>query len=459
MPEPLQRIHTIQTKYTAPEEMHENLEVLGLGVDQQQIAKIAVLSELAAGSNLDSPGEAQSKIINPITKKQLKPRKTFDDEGRTIKEVPQYVEHMNDVLSQEQDHIEELVDRPDDIKRALTDSVGVLRRTVRGARNRPNNLNTILAGSKLSPFLHGQAEKSGDWISWLDSANDEQVVNFAQAYNAEAAKILDPEQREEEVKKLKQSMQEKVDGAIEDGWIDGGHRRKLGRAIRRSEVLYFSPFSPFADRFAGMNFEGALARRMVILPVAVGEHIATHEFSHRLQRMDAPDIAKHVQSHYTSEEVELPELPDAITELATVLNEAITEHIALSLQHGAPEIIDPQKRQNALGEAAERDSAAPYQPFREVLSGLLRADTEPPLSIEEIRTLTTSVIKRDIKVFASLVSSRWGGQDKLAELTDVAFHYLKESKKNGTKDMRGFVPALLRCVEAEPQVEEMTKAA
>ena len=459
MPNQLQHINSIHTRYSAPEDMREELEAHGLAVDQQRVGKLAVLSELAAETETATPHTAQSEIINPISSKDLKPRKTFNEEGRTVKEVPRHLEEIDDVLSQEQAQIHELSADPTDIKQALQQSTVSLRNLIRGTRNRPNNIDTILSGSKLSPFLRAQAEQDGDWLSWFDTATDDQVTNFAQAYNAEATKILNPEQRKAEVSALKEDMQEKVDQAVEDGWIDRGHKRKTHRAIRRSEVLFFSPFSPFAERAAGMNFEGAIARRMVILPVAVGEHIATHEFSHRIQGIDMLKLFKHVRGSFTPEERDSEEMAIGLAELTTILNEGVTEHMAVALQHGSPEIIDPEKRADVLGEAAERDTAGPYKPFREILSGILRADQDPPLSNTELCALTTSVIERDMRSFAELVTARWDGKDKITELVRVALNYAENAKKSGPQNISGFISALKECLNIKPVPDEVAKAA
>jgi hypothetical protein len=394
---------------TRPNEVHE------LAADIQRIGAVALLSNAQAALAVGGD-HAPVRVPNPIVSfHEKRPIRSLWGKGKERqRRIRTSLETADDALNQLQTELDQQLPN--------ADSQGVLQPLREPDVNA--NFEMLLDGAALSPFLR-MTKQTGDeladasgversWESWFAHAPDEQLTNFAQWYTDRLRNLAEPETRTRYVESLKVGYAEKVNAAMDEGWISSRHKPKLDQRMASAEVRFFSPFGHMTKHLAGV----AQKRRrsdLVLLPTITGPEIVTHELGHVFAAIDDKGMKRHFEEQLGKDEVASNML--VLRHLYAVLNEGSDEHMTAALLNGSPEIVSPTERLS-LGIAEVPGSSDIYRDYREVLATLLGGDTGE-ITRDDMLLLTDSAVDGNFAQLAELINNKWHGRRVLNELVPL----------------------------------------
>lgn len=158
-----------------------------------------------------------------------------------------------------------------------------------------------------------QQSPESSWRTWLSTeASDEYLINFLQWHvNTMEQRAIDPEvQQKHELSRKK--YKESLAVGIREGWL----HEDAQEAIAKTDEIHIYEgdiFDTFLKDIGGYHTAGS---KDVVLGLAVGQASVNHELNHA--------VLGDFSSRWR--------------------REAATEHIASALTFGAPEVMDPDKR-------------------------------------------------------------------------------------------------------------------
>lgn len=173
-------------------------------------------------------------------------------------------------------------------------------------------------------------DKKGNYL-----VHDRTVLNFAQWYMGQT--LEKQKQLDAEVKELRFEYKNRVRQAIDDGWLPASAIGQLGYTddvdVLRDDMFATDAAANSARGWYLGEQQPVIALSPLEKPAQTQEEILTHEWTHALSNDHEALYSRFELMSYAFGR-----------EGSTILNEAMTEHLAQSLVHGGFDTINPPDR-------------------------------------------------------------------------------------------------------------------
>lgn len=436
-------------------------EVRDLSADLVRFGAIALASEVETGIILGEP-TSLPELASPIKESDLKKRIMVDDTASGFfnvfkKEVPQYANESALAITQINNELRlfnSAATNPDNVSSYIKKKVSNLlgeQKTIQSG-----NTEMLMAGSEISPFLREQIPKR-EWIDWMTSASQEQIVNFSQWY-AERLKVLSsPDKREVFTKQLEKDYTEKINKAITEGWINPRHQKKLEKSMANQKVIYFSPFGNIAEtEFAGARQDVTLSRvDIVALPTITdpGSWVSTHEFGHGFAGVDYKKALGVIKEVIGKDNLENKlQTAEGIGIFLTIINEGFNDHMTAALIEGSPAVISAEERQEK-GISIKKETSETYGIYRDAFAALVNgSNSELPLTTNEMSGIVDTMVDGDFYGFTQFVSKKWGGREVIKEIIgaiDRSFSAQTSKASNGVEGINNVMRIMKKALKTD----------
>jgi len=424
-----------------------------LATDIQHIGAAALLSE--ANAAIMTGQNIKITVPNPST--ELRGRTKRKSLSNTLTDADEALRHLQVNLESHSHQSTEALD----LHEVDPNSLGIQSlREMEGHISRE----TILEEADISPFIrvskdltaraHGRDPEDLSWTDWFKLANEEQLINFSQWYTQRLRTLSDPDDRGRFIKSLKADFQDRINNAIQDGWIDIEQRPKILRRLKKANIRFFSPFGHMVDEGVGIA-QSTRFSQSILLPSLTSTKTTVHELGHAaFPGSTQLSVRRYFKKHLTKDQYS--ESKDSIERLNVILKEGAIDHMAIVLADGGkPTIVSPSKRRaNGLSEDYGDSN---YEPLREIFATIIGGE-DGVVSRSDVKKISSAMSSRDFSDFARYIDRKWQGRDVLTEVIRVINQWSTGELKNHELLAEEVITALNRKPEPN-EVEEVSLAA